>query len=103
MQKKNGFVEFHRFMKKERQLKQNLFKSVGTMGFCKLQTKKCEEISTTRLRHVNYLHSSSIYPQESENKTEKGRKSKVKIIATHFLRNKERKVAGIFGRFCQVS
>ena len=52
------------------------------MGFCKQQTKKCEEISTTRLRHVNYLHSTSIYPQESENKAEKGRKSKVKIIAT---------------------
>ena len=33
MQKKNGFVEFHRFMKKERQLKQNLFKSVRTYGF----------------------------------------------------------------------
>ena len=27
----------------------------------------------TRLRHVNFLHSSSIFPQESENKTEKGR------------------------------
>ena len=84
MQKKNGFVEFHHFMKKER-----LDKSIKTflnqwepMGFCKLQTKKCEENSTTRLRHVNYLHSSSIYPQESENKTEKGRKSKVKITAT---------------------
>ena len=36
----------------------------------------------TRLRHVNYLHSFWIYPQESENKTEKGRKLKVKIIAT---------------------
>ena len=44
------------------------------MGFCKLQTKKCDEISTTRVRHVDYLHSSSIYPQKSENKTEKGRK-----------------------------
>ena len=53
------------------------------MGFCKLQKKKtCEEISTTRLRHVDYLHSSSIYPQEGENNTEEGRKSKVKIIAT---------------------
>ena len=29
---------------------------------------------TTRLRHVDYLHSPSIYPQEIENKTEKGRK-----------------------------
>ena len=84
MQKKNGFVEFYHFMKKERlykQLKQNFFKTVETYGFCKLQIKKCEEISTTRLRHVNYLHSSSIYPQEGESKTEKGRKSKVKIIA----------------------
>ena len=35
-----------------------------------------------RLRHVDYLHSSSIYPQENENKTEKERKLKVKIIAT---------------------
>ena len=53
------------------------------MDFCKLQTKqKCEEISPTKLRQVNCLHSSSIYPQESENKTEKGRKSKVKIVAT---------------------
>ena len=52
------------------------------MGFCKLQTRKCEEISTARLRHVNYIYSFSIYPQESENKTEKGRKSKVKMIAT---------------------
>ena len=52
------------------------------MGFCKLQTKKCEEISTKRLRHVNYLHSSSNYPQESEGKTETGRKSKVNITAT---------------------
>ena len=42
------------------------------MGFCTLHVKKI----------VNYLHSSSIYPQESENKTEKGGKSKVKIIAT---------------------
>ena len=57
--------------------KQNLFKSVGTNG-----RKKCEEISTVRLRHVNYFHSSSIYPQESENTTEKWRKSKVKRIAT---------------------
>ena len=52
------------------------------MGFCKLHTKKCEEISKKRLRHVNNLHSSSIYPQESEGKTETGRKSKVNIIAT---------------------
>ena len=76
---------FHHFMKKERlhkQLKQNFFKTVETYGFCKLQTKKCEEISTTRLIHVNYLHSSSINPHESKNKTEKGRKSKVKILAT---------------------
>ena len=52
------------------------------MGFYKLQRKKCEEISTVRLRHVNYFHSSSIYPQESENTIEKWRKSKVKRIAT---------------------
>ena len=68
--------------RKTKQLKQNFFKTVETYGFCKLQTKKCEEISTTRLRHVNYLHSSSIYPHESNNKTEKGRKSEIKIIAT---------------------
>ena len=44
--------------------------------------QKSEEISTTRLRHVNYyIHSSSIYAQESENKIQKGRKSKVRIIA----------------------
>ena len=52
------------------------------MRFCKLQTKKCEEISKTRLRHVNYLHSFPIYPHKSKNKTEKERKSNVKIIAT---------------------
>ena len=45
------------------------------MGFCKPQTKKYEQISTPRLKHVNYLHSSSIYSHESKNKTE--RKSKV--------------------------
>ena len=84
MQKKNGFVEFHHFMKKERlnNSSKTFLKQWKPMGFCKLQTKKCEEISTPRLRHVNYLRSSSIYPHESRNKTEKGRKSKVKIIAT---------------------
>ena len=84
MQEKNGFVEFHHFMKKERlnNSSKTFLKQWKPIGFCKLQTKKCEEISTTRLRHVNYLHSSSIYPHESKNKTEKGRKSKVKIIAT---------------------
>ena len=84
MQKKNGFVEFLHFMKKERLNKSSktFLKQWKPMGFCKLQTKKCEEISTPRLRHVNYLRSSSIYPHESRNKTEKGRKSKVKIIAT---------------------
>ena len=85
MQKKNGFVESHHFMKKERlsnYSSKTFLNQWEPMGFCKLQTKKCEEISTTRLRHVDYLHSSSIYPQESENKTEKGRKSKVEIIAT---------------------
>ena len=84
------------------------------MGFGKLQTKKCEEISTTRLKHVNYLHSSPIYPHESKSKTENERKSKVKIIATitsylnlvglaHSLKKKGRKVAGIFWRVRQVS
>ena len=34
MQKKNGFVEFHYFMKKERLTTQaKLLKSVGTYGF----------------------------------------------------------------------
>ena len=81
MQKKNGFVEF-RFMKKEKlnNSSKKFLKQWKPMGFCKLQTKKYEEIS--RLRHVNYLHSASIYIHESKNKTEKGRKSKVKIIAT---------------------
>ena len=84
MQKKNGFVEFHHFMKKERlnNSSKTFLNQWEPMGFCKLQTKKCEKISTKRLRHVNYLHFSSIYPQESEDKTEKGRKLKVKIIAT---------------------
>ena len=82
MQKKNGSVEFHHFMKKERlnNSSKTFLKQWKPIGFCK--TKKYEEISTTRLRYVNYLHSSSIYPHESKNKTEKGRKSKVKIIAT---------------------
>ena len=84
MQKKNGFVEFHHFMKKERlnNSSKTFLNQWWSMGFCKRQTKKCEEISMTRLSHLNFLHSSSIYPQESENKTEKGRKSKAKIIAT---------------------
>ena len=68
--------------RKTKQHKQNFFKKMETYGFCKLQTKKCEEISTARLRHFNYLHSSSIYPHKRKNKTERGRKSKVKIIAT---------------------
>ena len=82
MQKKNGFVEFHRFMKKKQlnNSSKTFLKQWKPMGFCKLQTKKCEEISTARLRCVNYLH--SIYPHDSKNKTEKGRISKVKIIAT---------------------
>ena len=84
MQKKNGFAQFHHHMKKDRlnnssKIYLNQWEPVG---FCKLQIKKCEEISTVRLRHVSYFHSSSIYPQESENKIEKGRKSKVKRIAT---------------------
>ena len=84
MQKKNGFVEFHHFMKKEKLNKSSktFLKKWKPMGFWKMQTKKCEEISTPRLRRVNYLHSSSIYQHESKNKREKGRKSKVKIIAT---------------------
>ena len=84
MQKKNGFVEFHHFIKKERlnNSSKTFLNQWWPMGFCKRQTKKYEEIYMTRLRHVNFLHSSSIYPQESENKTEKGRKSKAKIIAT---------------------
>ena len=55
-QKKNGFVEFHHFMKKERlnNSSKTFFNQWEPMGFRKLQTKKkCEEISTTRLRHVN--------------------------------------------------
>ena len=82
MQKKNGFVEFHHFMKKER-----LNKSIKTflnqwepMGFCKLQTKKIRGNFHNEIE--NCLHSSSNYPQESESKTEKGRKSRVKIRAT---------------------
>ena len=115
MQKKHGFVEFNHFMKKER-LKNSskTLKQWKPMVFCKLQTKKCEEISTTKLRHINCLHSSSIYPHESKNKTEKERKSKLKIIATitsqlkldglaQSVKNKERKVAGIFLRVRQVS
>ena len=139
MQKKNGFVEFHHFMKKERvnNSSKNFLNQWWPIGFCKWQTKKmwgnfydkietcwlssfflnlstgeweqnrerektknifksvvaywvfvngkqkkCEEISMTRSRHVNFLHYSSIYPQESENKTEKGKKPKAKIIAT---------------------
>ena len=84
MQKKNGFVEFHHFMKKERlnNSSKTFLNQWWPMVFINGKPKKCEEISMTRLRHVNFLHSSSIYPQESENKTEKGRKSKAKIIAT---------------------
>ena len=84
MQKKNGFAQFHHHMKKDRLNNSSkiYLNQWEPMGFCKLQTKKCGEISTVRLRHVNYFHSSSIYPQESENKTEKWRKSKVKRIAT---------------------
>ena len=84
MKKKNDFVEFQHFMKKERlnNSSKTFLKQWKPMGFCQLQTKKCEKISTPRLKHVNYLHSSSIYPHESKNKTEKGRKSKAKIIAT---------------------
>ena len=83
MQKKNGFVEFHHFMKKEilNNSSKTFLKQWKPLGFCKLQTKNCEEISTTRLGYVNYLDFSSIYSHESKNKTER-RKSKVKIIAT---------------------
>ena len=52
--------------RKTKQIKQNFFKLVATYW----------------LRNVNCLHSSSIYPQESANKTAKGRKSRVKIRAT---------------------
>ena len=84
MQKKNGFVEFRHFMKKERlnNSSKTFLKQWNPKGFCKFQTKKCEDISTTRLRYVNYLHSFSIYPHGSKSKTEKRRKSKAKIIAT---------------------
>ena len=64
--------------RKTKKLKQN---SGNLWLFVNCKQKKCEEISTARLKHVDYLHSSSTYPPESENKTEKGRKSKVKIIA----------------------
>ena len=84
MQKKNGFVEFHHFMKKERlnNSSKTFLNQWWPMAFINGKQKKCEEISMARLRHANFLHFSSIYPQESENKTEKGRKSKAKIIAT---------------------
>ena len=113
MQKKNGVAEFHHFMKNEilNNSSKTFLSQWEPMGFCK--QKKCEKISTTRLKHVDYLHSSSIYPQESENKTEKRRKPKVKIIShhsspklvglAHFLQHKERKVAGIFLSVRQVS
>ena len=84
MQKKNGFVEFHHFMKKERlsNSSKKILNQWWPMLFINGKQKKCKEISMTRLRHVNFLHFSSIYPQESDNKTEKRRKSKAKIIAT---------------------
>ena len=61
MQKKNGFVEFHHFKKKERlnNSSKTFLRQWKPMGFCKI--KKCEEIFTKRLRYVNYLHSSSIH------------------------------------------
>ena len=42
MQKKNGCVEFHHFMKKERLSKSSktLLNQWERMGFCKLQTNK---------------------------------------------------------------
>ena len=42
MQKKNGFVEFHHFMKKERvnNSSKNFLNQWWPMGFCKWQTKK---------------------------------------------------------------
>ena len=53
------------------------------MDLGKMQTKEMWENFHEEIeRHVNYLHSSSIYPQERVDKTEKGRKSKIKIIAT---------------------
>ena len=58
--------------RKTKQLKQNFFESVVAYGFLlTTKQKKCEQISMTGLRHVNFLHSSSIYPQESESKTER--------------------------------
>ena len=80
MQKKNGFVEFHHFMKKERlnNSSKTFLKQWKPMGFCKLQTKKCEEISTTRLRHVNYLRSSSIYPHDIRVRTKQRKGEKLR-------------------------
>ena len=74
LQKKNGFAEFHNFMKKERQTNSSktLLNQWEPMCFCKLQTKKCEEISTTKLKHVSYLYSSSINPQEARTKQRNG-------------------------------
>ena len=55
--------------RKTKQLKENFFKTVeASMGFVNCKPKNCEEIFTTRLRHVNYLHSSSFYPHESKNR-----------------------------------
>ena len=79
---KNGFVEFHHFMKKKtEQLKQKFSKLVGKCGFLyTANNKACGEISLIRLRHVDFLHSFSIYPQESKNNTVEGRKSNLKIV-----------------------
>ena len=74
------------------------------MGFCKLQIKKCEEISTTSVRHVDYLHSSPIYPQKSENKNREREKCGgcsgrgVVVITTAQLHSTKPKI-----RFCTGS
>ena len=55
MQKKNGFVEFHHFMKKERlnNSSKTFLNQWEPMGFCKLRTKKMrgnfhDEIGTSK-------------------------------------------------------
>ena len=59
MQEKNDFAEFHHFMKKEtlNNSSKTFLNQWEPRRFCKLQTKRCEEIYLKRLRHVNYLDS----------------------------------------------
>ena len=75
MQKKNGFVEFHHFIKNERLNNSNktFLNQWETMGFCTLQTKMKFSRQDWDMLTIFIL------PQ---NKTEKEIKSKVKIIAT---------------------